>query len=597
MQFILLKRCLLRYASELRFNFTFLKHLVAKTTNMEIDPPAGLPHIQIQAAREVNGPELAPIPEGKPLLWQQLEPTSNHVAVESWEEEKGSFLSERTPLLQSTESEISNRGRANSFYNQSFTTSQASLFIPSIQVSLYSSRRDSDSVFSDFDSIKLSETSIKVSTTTNASRQQHTTSLAVSLLEKITEDGKAPAFLALWNILNMIQGTSGVLGTPYAVALGGVASLIAMVVLGLMCDLTGVLLVDCLYQVSPKNGRRKRVRESYSEIAADVWGPCGGKLVDVMTVVYSYSCCTLYIMLLGTTVHDLLGTLTPLTIDQWCLVCACAVLPMVFIRKLSVLAWISMVAVFALTSCVFILLGFSLAHSGSWSASTAKSMLHFEPQQFPVVLGIVVFSFCGHYVFPGVEGSMRKPEKFNKTVHGAFTSNVTLKLVLGCLCFLTFGANTNPIVTLNLSALTHKGIISIITNVFMTVNVYFGYPLQMYVVSGTLDLILLPKLPAACGKGKKYHMAWTLVSRTALVFSTFGVAIAVPQFGLLMSIFGSVLGACLSFIFPCVLHLALKRKDSCWLLIGVEVIVIVTGIVTGILGVVYSSMALKDAYQ
>ena len=47
--------------------------------------------------------------------------------------------------------------------------------------------------------------------------------MTVSLLEKPSDDRRASAFLAGWNVTNLIQCT-GILGVPYAVRMGGWAA-------------------------------------------------------------------------------------------------------------------------------------------------------------------------------------------------------------------------------------------------------------------------------------------------------------------------------------------------------------------------------------
>lgn len=52
--------------------------------------------------------------------------------------------------------------------------------------------------------------------------------MTVSLIERPSDDRRANAFLAGWNVTNLIQGT-GILGIPYAVKLGGWAAVVSVV--------------------------------------------------------------------------------------------------------------------------------------------------------------------------------------------------------------------------------------------------------------------------------------------------------------------------------------------------------------------------------
>lgn len=548
-------------------------------TNASIaSPPAS---VSSPCSTVIKEPELVTIIEDMPLTKEQIEEEQDLL-----EEPEDEFEpNEGTPLLRSTEAGFEKSGSSFFTHNSksfttTFTTSQASLFIPSFQFSLYSS------VVSVTRS--LNQRSVAVSIHDRESSKSR--SGTVSLLERLSEDGQAPTILALWNMVNMTISSSSVIAMPYAIALGGFAALFLTLLIGFFDAVTSVLLVDCLYEISPKSRLRKRVRASYAEIGADVWGPTGGRLVDFTTVGLSYCSCVLIVMVLGSSMRDLFSTLVVLSIQEWCLLCTLVLLLTVFIKKLSILAWLSMLAVIACFIIVFILLGFSLGDSNTWELGNIPS---FNLNTFPVSLGIILFSYCGHTVFPGIEGSMQEPKKYKKVSHWAFSSVTAMKFLVGLFCCLTFGTGTQSIVLLNLSV-AHASILSKIATVLVMVNVYFSYPLNMFVVSGTLDILLLPKFPP-CYKQKRYNYLWVLVTRVVLVFSTLGIALAVPHFGLLMSIFGSIFGVCITLIFPCLFHLQLKWNKLRWYHKAFEMFIVLFGIASGVLGVIYSSIALKNA--
>lgn len=101
--------------------------------------------------------------------------------------------------------------------------------------------------------------------------------MTISLLEKPSDDRRASAFLAGWNITNLIQGT-GILGVPYAVRMGGWAAVAANAIVAFLCCYTGKLLVECLYETSKRTGQKKRVRVNYPEVGEAVWPRWGTRL-------------------------------------------------------------------------------------------------------------------------------------------------------------------------------------------------------------------------------------------------------------------------------------------------------------------------------
>ena len=86
---------------------------------------------------------------------------------------------------------------------------------------------------------------------------------------------------------------------PYAVLQGGYWALVAMVVVAYICCHTGKILVECLYE-EDSQGRRVRVRDSYVDIAEEVWGKrVGGRIVNVAQIIELLMTCILYMVLCG----------------------------------------------------------------------------------------------------------------------------------------------------------------------------------------------------------------------------------------------------------------------------------------------------------
>ena len=145
----------------------------------------------------------------------------------------------------------------------------------------------------------------------------------VSLVEKECHDRQASAFLAGWNVTNLIQGM-GILGVPYAVREGGVAAVICIFMVAMFCDFTGILLVDCLYEISPRSKLRKRVRESYPDVGDAVWPGVGGKVVSIVQTIELYSAAVLYLILLTTMFAQITDKYVHLSLNEWAVICSVA---------------------------------------------------------------------------------------------------------------------------------------------------------------------------------------------------------------------------------------------------------------------------------
>lgn len=408
--------------------------------------------------------------------------------------------------------------------------------------------------------------------------------MTVSLLEKPSDDRRASAFLAGWNITNLIQGT-GILGVPYAVRMGGWAAVVANALVALLCCYTGILLIECLYETSKRTGQKKRVRVNYPEVGEAVWPRWGNQIVSLVQCCEMFGGVVTYLVLLGTIFRDILHKFAPFDIYTWSAICACIALPGFFIRRVSVIAWISMISVFGLMSSIVTIMVYSITQYKDMSVDNIPP---FDINNFPIGFGVIVFSYTAHAVFPGVEGSMRHPEHYPFMMIVAFLLAAIVKVAFGLLPVLRFGSQTNQAITLNLKT---SPVFYILANALVVTNVFTAFPIVSYIVLETFDNKMLPYFPHV-GKGTKYHWFWIIVSRPLVLSFGLLLAIIVPHFGLVMGLVGSFTGTCLCFVFPCVFHILLKWKELKWYNIAVRILVAIFGIICGLLGIIYTTKEL-----
>ncbi|XP_068734428.1 vesicular inhibitory amino acid transporter-like [Montipora capricornis] len=356
-------------------------------------------------------------------------------------------------------------------------------------------------------------------------------SLTVSALERPSDDRRASAWLAGWNVTNLIQGT-GILGVPYAVMMGGWASVAIIVIVAAICCYTGKLLVECLYVESKRTGQLKRAYVNYPEVGEAAWPGWGNKIVSVVQVCEMYGGVIMYIVLLATVFSDILQEKVPFDIYQWAVICAYVALPGIFITRVSVIAWISMISVFALLSSIATIIIYCITEYRDMAISNIPP---FDPQKFPIGFGVIVFSYCAHAVFPGVEGSMREPKQFPMMMNSAFSLAGVVKVLLGLLAVLRFGKQTNQVITVNMA---NSPVFNIVATALVVTNVFLAFPLCMFVVLETWDNKLLPYFPHL-GRDSKHHWFWLVLTLTLLLTFALFLAVIVPHFGLLMGFVGS----------------------------------------------------------
>ncbi|GAY57343.1 hypothetical protein CUMW_178700 [Citrus unshiu] len=81
----------------------------------------------------------------------------------------------------------------------------------------------------------------------------------------------------------------------------------------------------------------------------------------------------------------------------------------------------------------------------------------------------------------------------------------------------------------------------------------------------------------------KSHI-YAICIRTALVISTLLVGLAIPFFGLVMSLIGSLLTMLVTLILPCLCFLSILRGKATRLQVALCVIIIVAGVVSSAIG-------------
>ena len=228
---------------------------------------------------------------------------------------------------------------------------------------------------------------------------------------------------------------------------GGWAAVAANAIIALLCCYTGKLLIECLYEKSKRTGKVKRVRINYPEVGEAVWPGWGNRIVSLVQFIEMFGGVITYLVLLGTIFSDILHKYAPFDIYTWSAISACIALPTFFIRRVSVIAWISMISVFALMSSIFTIIIYSITEYKDMSINNIPA---FDISTFPVGFGVIVFSYTAHAVFPGVEGSMKHPDQYPMMMNVAFLLAAVVKVAFGLLPVLRFGTDTEQAITVNL---------------------------------------------------------------------------------------------------------------------------------------------------
>ncbi|CAH1965935.1 unnamed protein product [Acanthoscelides obtectus] len=407
-------------------------------------------------------------------------------------------------------------------------------------------------------------------------------------------DVKINEYQAAWNVTNAIQGMF-IVSLPFAVLRGGYWAIAAMIGIAYICCYTGKCLVDCLYEFDVQTGKQVRVRDSYVGIAKECFGKkYGGRVVNVAQIIELLMTCILYVVVCGDLMY---GSFPDGSIDArgWMMLFGIFLLPLAFLRSLKSVSVLSFWCTMSHILINVIILGYCLLYIGDWGWSKVKWSIDME--NFPIMLGVIVFSYTSQIFLPTLEGNMEDPSKFEWMLDWSHVWAAIFKAVFGYICFLTFQNDTQQVITNNLPSAGFKGLV----NLFLVVKALLSYPLPYYAACELLERslfrgspkTLFPPIYDMDGELKVWGLAW----REGVVVFTILMACFIPHFSILMGFIGNFTGTMLSLIWPCYFHLKLKRSTLETKTIAFDYFIIALGLVLGIIGMFDSGTALIKAYS
>ncbi|KAH0887079.1 hypothetical protein HID58_063175 [Brassica napus] len=376
---------------------------------------------------------------------------------------------------------------------------------------------------------------------------------------------------AVMNGLNVLCGV-GILSTPYAAKEGGWLGLGILFIYGLLSFYTGILLRYCLDSESDL--------ETYPDIGQAAFGTTGRIFVSIVLYLELYACCVEYIILES----DNLSSLYPnaaLSIGGFeldarhlfALLTTIAVLPTVWLRDLSLLSYISAGGVIASVLVVLSLFWIGLVDDvGIHSKGTTLNL-----STLPVAIGLYGYCYSGHAVFPNIYTSMANPNQYPSALLTCFTICTLMYAGVAFMGYTMFGEATESQFTLNLPQDLVATKIAVWTTVSSTYSTLEStYALTLSPVALSLEELI----PSRHNKSHWYAIA----IRTALVFSTLLVGLAIPFFGLVMSLIGSLLTMLVTLILPPACFLSIVRRKVTRTQMMLCVLIIVVGAISSVIG-------------
>ncbi|XP_070843850.1 vesicular inhibitory amino acid transporter-like [Chaetodon trifascialis] len=390
------------------------------------------------------------------------------------------------------------------------------------------------------------------------------------------------AWEAGWNVTNAIQGIF-VLGLPFALVQSGYVGLVLLVLSAWVCNHTGRILVACLYEEEQSGGSglesKVRVRHSYQDVVEACckglwpnWPGLGGWMVNVAQVIELLMTCTLYLVVSTSLLSDSLsGMAVPRSVCS--LLSLMFLLPCLLLTDLRPVSTLSLLCSLAHLLISLLVMLYCLSRASSWSWSSLS--LSLDPEDFLVSVGVIIFSYTSQIFLPPLEGSMEDRGQFDAMLGWTHGAACIMKTMFSLLAVLTWGAETREVITDNLPSDLRP-----LVNLCLLAKALLSYPLPFYSAAEILQTCLLgdAAVSSRSKHGSRGVSRPALLLRGALLMTSYLLALLVPRFSLLMGLTGSVTGAAMTLILPCLFHLRLqwgrltvrdRLIDACILSLGV----------------------------
>ena len=414
-----------------------------------------------------------------------------------------------------------------------------------------------------------------------------TASLTASTCAQPSNDRHVSSLIAGWSISSVIQGT-GILGIPFAVQQGGWVGVAMIFIVAWICGHTAKLLIRSMYETSRYSGSKHRIRVNFPEIGNAAFGKPGRVFVEVIQTIEMFGVTIMCIILLGATTKDLLKGTLELSFDETAAVTSIFILPLLFVKRVSIISILSAVAGVSCVLAVITFLAFATYHHTEWRLSNIQT---FNYQTFPIGFGVIVLSYCGHAAFPSIEGSMKRPHHYDAAVNTSFFLAAIVRGSFGVCWVLLYGATTDQVATVNMTEATF----GTTATVLVMLNALLILPLVLRVVSELFDQKLLKFFPHM-NEGSGYNWLWLLITRPLLLGFGLLISVLVPQFGLVMGFVGNISGTFLSFIFPCVFYMKIHWRNVQTFEVIINCLITLFGGLVGTMGMIFSGKELIKSF-
>jgi len=357
-------------------------------------------------------------------------------------------------------------------------------------------------------------------------------------------------------IIHLLKGNigTGILAMPNALMNSGLwFGTVGLVVLSVFCVSCMHLLVNSAQRLCHKSGKPFL---SYTEVAGEAFANSNSrhlrklktvarKVISVFLCITQLGFCCVYFVFVSENLKKVFDQhFREMDQKVYMTITLAPMLGLCSIRNLKHLAPISMLANMLQMAGLGLTFFYVLKDlPPTWDRKPFATW-----GQLPLYFGTAIYAFEGIGVVLPLENQMREPRALRGWTGVLNTSMVIvtcLYIAIGFFGYLKYGDDVQGSITLNLP---QGEWLAQIIMVMMSMAIFFSYGLQFYV---PLEL-MLPSIKARVAEN--YQLAAEFVLRYSLVLLTFGLAAAIPELDLFISLVGAASSSTLALMAPTVIH-------------------------------------------
>lgn len=358
------------------------------------------------------------------------------------------------------------------------------------------------------------------------------------------------------NIVKTFAG-AGTFALPWAVGnaglWGGIVGMLLVAVLSLFTIRTLLKCGERVYDQKRKSdiSGNQVPPPSYPDIGRAAYGELGSMTISLFSALMCFGVCIAYYNLIGTNITQVLSGKFP-DVQPWMIIAPIYPLT-IFLSCLTDLTKLAYTSI-AGSAALLIAMGSVIVY-GIEEVKISNDYSVFEWKTIPLFLGGAAFLFCDHVVLIPLYNTCGDTKRFPRILDFAVIFVTVINVVFAAMSYAFFG---NGICGNVISNLPDGSIVGDIVRVGISLEVMASFPLVanagFQAIETGFHLNRIRAFPSQVFLNESPPFfspnIWFYITRSVVILVLAVLAAAVKDFGLLVSLVGSLTIAATGFVFP-----------------------------------------------